>query len=127
MQLGSSQVIDKDFRCQTNDSSINLSADQILFMPFYIGASTGLSEFLQTGSLLDATRVLHHQFFGLVIQDFQVWPAIQFVNFYHVPLNLQVTFNCAISAAWRMFVNYKSQSLTENEENVSAEPLKCDS
>lgn len=86
-----------------------LSADQFLFMPLYLGTSTGILKYVETGSWRDTKVVLNQELVGIVIQDFQLWPAVQFLNFYRVPLKFQVPVTSFVSVAWKVFNKYRAQ------------------
>lgn len=83
-------------------------------MPLYIASSTSLTKYLETGSWRDTEALLFQKLAGFVIQDLQLWPAVQFLNFMFIPLIYQAPVNSAITAAWIVFNNYKLQEIEKD-------------
>lgn len=63
---------------------------------------------MQQGSTEAAKEIIAREIVDLIIADMKVWPAVQFLNFYLIPLNFQVAFNSTIAVAWNIYFSYKT-------------------
>lgn len=60
--------------------------------------------------------------------NYKLWPAVQCVNFYLVPLNYQLLFLNVIAIGWTAFLSNANQKASEANELTEAQykPLKVD-
>lgn len=52
---------------------------------------------MKTYDLKQAQEMLQREYVDLMIEDLKFWPAMQFVNFYFVPLNFQVSVSTIVA------------------------------
>lgn len=102
-------------------SSINkVAANQFIFTPIFTCVSTTSIGFLQGKDINEAINLLRREFLDIMIADCKVWPAVQFFNFFFVPLHLQVCCNSVVAIAWNSYFSYKTCS---NRNENSTETL----
>ncbi|KAL3282232.1 hypothetical protein HHI36_005426 [Cryptolaemus montrouzieri] len=84
--------------------------DQLIFAPF------GLILFLVSLGIVqgkhptEIKQVLRDDYAEILIANYKVWPAIQLVNFYLIPLQHQVLFIQTIAIIWNTYLSWKTHS-----------------
>ena len=63
----------------------------------------------------EAAEIIQNQLPDILVADVKLWPAMQFINFYFMPLNYQVAFNSAVAIGWGTYFSLKTYS-TKNKE-----------
>lgn len=97
-----------------------VGADQIVF------ASCNMFVFLNTMALLegsDPREKLRSTYFSALKANWMLWPAVQFINFKYVPLDLRVLVVNIISLGWNCYlswINSAGKAPTDEEEGLLA-------
>ncbi|XP_044751553.1 protein Mpv17-like isoform X2 [Coccinella septempunctata] len=84
--------------------------DQLLFAPL------GLVLFLVSLALVqgkmssEIQRILSEDFPKILLTNYKVWPVIQLINFYLVPLHHQVLFIQTVAILWNTYMSWMTHS-----------------
>lgn len=108
-----SKVCGEIIFCSTHELkfyNVISSVDQLIFAPTFLGISTGFVGFLQTRDTNGIKEILKREYTDIMISNYKFWPAVQFVNFYFMPLNYQVGLNSILAVAWSTYFSYKTYS-----------------
>jgi protein Mpv17 len=101
-------------------TSVLLLVDQIVFAPGFIAVLVGSIGVLQGEKNIVAK--LKREFPDILVANYKLWPAVQLLNFYFVPLNYQVVLVQIIAVAWNSYVSFKTNSFNNleavDEQNV---------
>ncbi|KAK2174696.1 hypothetical protein NP493_783g01041 [Ridgeia piscesae] len=84
-------------------------ADQILFLPFYLGSFISVMTLLRREPLSHVGDKLQRDFKPMLFASYELWPAVQLVNFYLVPLRHQVLVMNVVGLAWNSYVSWKAE------------------
>lgn len=65
----------------------------------------------------DVAKKLELEFPDILVTNYKIWPAIQLLNFYFVPLNYQVVLVQIVAVAWNTYISFKTNSQS-NEDAI---------
>lgn len=95
------------------------TADQLIFVPAFLGISTGLVGFMQSGSAYEIVEIINREMPDIMISNYKFWPAVQFANFYFMPLNYQVGMNSILAVGWSTYFSWKTYSSYDSKSEVT--------
>jgi protein Mpv17 len=93
-------VIKKSVWAQT---FARVAADQLLFAPVGIAAFFSAMAVLEGGNTTDVKKKLDSTWWPTLKTNWNLWPAVQLVNFSFVPLNLRIVVVNVISICKLIF------------------------
>lgn len=70
---------------------------------------------LQGSKPNDVLKKLQRDYPDIIVANYKIWPAVQLLNFYFVPLNYQVVLVQIIAVAWNTYISFKTSSPTSVE------------
>lgn len=83
--------------------------------------ATGLVGYLQEYKFSGIMKIIKRDFRDIIIADIKVWPAVQFVNFYFIPLSYQLGFNSVFALAWNTYFCAKTYAADKVKETADGE------
>ncbi|XP_072376952.1 mitochondrial inner membrane protein Mpv17 [Diabrotica undecimpunctata] len=86
-----------------------VAADQLLFVPPFQIALISTINTIQGRNLEFTKEQLKLKYTDILIANYKLWPAVQIVNFYLVPLNYQVLLVQCVALFWNAYVSWKTQ------------------
>lgn len=90
-----------------------LAIDQLVFTPFSTFVCISALNILQGNNWSIIKKELDCKYKNILITGYCVWPFVQFVNFYAVPLKYQVFFIQTIALFWNTYFCWKMQQKTD--------------
>ncbi|CRK92502.1 CLUMA_CG006041, isoform A [Clunio marinus] len=97
---------------KTANTLKKVAVDQLFFAPAFIGALVGSVGLLQGQNPNDITKKLKREFPDILLANYKLWPAVQLLNFYFVPLNYQVVLVQVVAVLWNTYVSFKTNEVT---------------
>ncbi|KRT79939.1 hypothetical protein AMK59_6473, partial [Oryctes borbonicus] len=93
-----------------------VALDQFLFAPFCIGMLLTVLGTVQGQPPKETIKKLKRDYTDIMIANYKLWPAVQLMNFYVVPLNYQVLVVQCVALSWNTYISWKTQSQSRNVE-----------
>ncbi|EEB06606.2 Mvp17/PMP22 family protein 1 [Schizosaccharomyces japonicus yFS275] len=87
--------------------------DQIVFAPFGLSAFYTWMTLTEGNTLREAKRRLQNVLLPTLKANYSVWPFVQAVNFWFMPLQYQLPFSSIVSLFWNMFLSIMNASESE--------------
>ncbi|KAG8248961.1 Protein Mpv17 [Homalodisca vitripennis] len=87
-----------------------IACDQLLFAPFFLGCLMCTIDTLKGKSVQETKEDLKNNYPEILLSNYKVWPFVQVVNFYFVPLHFRVLFVQMISVLWNTYLSWKINS-----------------
>ncbi|XP_057668341.1 protein Mpv17-like [Diorhabda carinulata] len=86
-----------------------VAADQLLFAPpFQIGLITVINS-LQGRDFDFIKNQIRQKYTDILLTGYKLWPAVQIINFYFVPLSYQVLVVQSVALFWNAYISWKTQ------------------
>lgn len=82
--------------------------DQLLFAPMFIGVMLSTIGTLQGNDLVQLKEKLKNEYFDILRNNYKVWPLVQLVNFYFVPVQYQLLNVQAVGLVWNSYISYRT-------------------
>ncbi|OQV25139.1 putative Protein Mpv17 [Hypsibius exemplaris] len=80
--------------------------DQLLFAPVFLASFILLMGCVEGTGWEDAKERLSHDWVNVMMSNYQLWPAAQFINFYFVPFNQRILFGSLVSLGWNVYLAF---------------------
>ncbi|KAI8391348.1 integral membrane protein mpv17 pmp22 family [Radiomyces spectabilis] len=99
-----------------------VAIDQCLFAPLFIGVFFCAQGLFEGKSVDEIRSKLQTNYGTAVISNYKLWPAVQFANFYLIPLNHRLMVTNVVALGWNAYlslVNQRSVSGTSPTEVIS--------
>ncbi|EPX75320.1 Mvp17/PMP22 family protein 1 [Schizosaccharomyces octosporus yFS286] len=95
---------------------VRVLLDQAIFAPFGTAFFYSWMTITEKGKgLNDVSNKLKNLFIPTLKANYVVWPFIQSVNFYLMPLQFQMPFACLCALFWNTFLSLKNAGSAERE------------
>ncbi|XP_028296377.1 mitochondrial inner membrane protein Mpv17 [Gouania willdenowi] len=85
--------------------------DQVCFAPCFLGAFLGISGALNGLSVQDNITKLKRDYTDALISNYYLWPPVQIVNFYFVPLHHRLAVVQIVAVAWNAYLTWKANKV----------------
>ncbi|XP_046393047.1 protein Mpv17-like [Ischnura elegans] len=82
--------------------------DQAVFAPSFLACFVVLLGTLEMKPWNSIREKLNRDYFDILVSNYKVWPAVQLVNFYFVPLQYQVLFVQIVALFWNTYLSWKT-------------------
>ncbi|XP_065207187.1 protein Mpv17 [Planococcus citri] len=84
-----------------------IAMDQMIFAPFAVGSITSLVSFFDGQTTQEVKQRLQADFFTILLNNYKLWPFVQYVNFSLVPLDYRVLVTQCVGVAWNTYLAWK--------------------
>ncbi|XP_061667689.1 protein Mpv17 isoform X1 [Syngnathoides biaculeatus] len=85
--------------------------DQLCFAPCFLGAFLALSGVLNGLSVRQNVAKLRRDYTDALISNYYLWPPVQMVNFYFIPLHHRLAVVQVVAVAWNSYLTWKANIL----------------
>ncbi|KAI8079725.1 sym-1 [Halteromyces radiatus] len=93
-----------------------VAVDQFLCAPVFIGVFFSVQGWMEGKSVEEIKQKLDHGYTTAVINNYKLWPAVQLVNFYFIPLNHRLMMTNLVALGWNSYlswINHRSSQLAD--------------
>lgn len=77
--------------------------------PFYLAVYISVMAALRREQAADIRRKLHRDFRPMLITSLSVWPAVQVINFWAVPLHFRIPVINIVGLVWNTYASWRSE------------------
>jgi len=84
-----------------------LATDQILFAPCLQLSAIPVLGLMNGHSWDKIKKTVEKDYYDIMIANWKLWPFVQTVNFYLVPLNYRLPLVAVVSLAWNIYYTWK--------------------
>nr|CAI5863049.1 unnamed protein product [Callosobruchus analis] len=63
--------------------------------------------FLEGGNFKSAKEEIKEKYVDILATNYKIWPAVQMVNFYFLPLKYQVLLAQSVGLLWNSYLSWK--------------------
>lgn len=98
--------------------------DQLIFSPIFLGIFFVYNHFTENGRISGVSKRFKNGYLSTLIANYKLWPAVQCINFYLVPLNYQLLFLNVIAIGWTAFLSNANQKASDEMENNGYQIIK---
>ncbi|KAL1491115.1 hypothetical protein ABEB36_011759 [Hypothenemus hampei] len=92
----------------TSTTLKKVACDQLIFAPSFLALFVTNLNLLNGRNFEDIKKDLNTNYVDLLIANWKLWPAVQLVNFYVVPLNYQVLLVQGVAVVWNTYLSWKT-------------------
>ncbi|KAI9201985.1 Mpv17/PMP22 family protein [Polychytrium aggregatum] len=85
-----------------------VAMDQGLFAPSFIGVFFTAMSTMEGKSLAETWQKLKETYPSALVNNYKLWPAVQCINFYLIPVNYQLLFVNTVALGWNSYLSYAS-------------------
>lgn len=82
--------------------------DQLLFAPTFLCVLLVSIGFLQGSDIDSLKHKLKSSYFQILMNNYKIWPMVQLINFYFIPLQYQVLLVQSVALLWNTYISYIS-------------------
>ncbi|KAG7205823.1 hypothetical protein KM043_007764 [Ampulex compressa] len=82
--------------------------DQLLFAPSFVAVLLVSIGTLQGNDLKHLRVKLENEYPEILWNNYKLWPMVQLVNFYFVPLHYQVLIVQSVALLWNTYISYRT-------------------
>lgn len=90
-----------------------VALDQFLFTPVSLCGFLVIINKMQGKKWRFVKEEIEDKYFSILFTNYSVWPFVQLVNFYAVPLRHQVLFVQSVAIFWNAYLSWKSQNYSD--------------
>ncbi|KAK0403125.1 hypothetical protein QR680_016729 [Steinernema hermaphroditum] len=84
--------------------------DQTFGAPFFNTTFLFTLALLENRSLRSATHSVQHQIGPVLLANYKLWPFVQLLNFYVVPLQYRIVLLQFVGIFWNAYISYATQN-----------------
>lgn len=86
-----------------------VAADQLIFAPGFLVIFITALTLLNGGNMRTIKNKLDLEYTDIILTNWTIWPAVQTINFYFMPLKYQVLLVQSVAVFWNTYLSWKTQ------------------
>ncbi|XP_019867108.1 protein Mpv17-like [Aethina tumida] len=87
-----------------------VALDQFVFAPSFIAVFLGVLNAAEGRNLSETRKEITNKYPDILTANYKLWPWVQLVNFYFVPLRHQVLVVQSVALLWNTYISWKSHA-----------------
>ncbi|KAE9417599.1 hypothetical protein Angca_003653 [Angiostrongylus cantonensis] len=95
--------------------------DQILFSPSFNALILFILRMLEGIGINESYKKMKKDWRTIYVNSLKVWPAVQLINFYLIPLNMRVIIIQVVAFFWNSYLSFRTQTVVDSNFH----PLCC--
>ena len=99
-----------------------LALDQLLFLPFYIGAFIVIMGTLRREKMPEIKEHLERDTWPILKTSYGIWPAVQAFSFYFVPSHQRVIVINFVGLIWNTYLSWRAEKNVQEIHMRQMEP-----
>ncbi|EYC29490.1 hypothetical protein Y032_0006g3001 [Ancylostoma ceylanicum] len=92
-----------------------VAIDQIAFAPVFNAIILVNLRLLERLGFETSWRKMKEDWWTIYTSSLKVWPAVQIINFYLIPLNMRVIIIQLVAFFWNAYLSYKTQTALQHD------------
>ncbi|XGW31622.1 hypothetical protein V3C99_010073 [Haemonchus contortus] len=97
-----------------------VAIDQIAFAPVFNAIILFNLRLLEGVGIENSWKRMKEDWWTIYSTSLKIWPVVQLMNFYLIPLNMRVIVVQLVAFFWNTYLSYKTQVSTEQEERPAS-------
>ncbi|UMM19276.1 hypothetical protein L5515_014950 [Caenorhabditis briggsae] len=97
-----------------------MSIDQFMFSPFFNAIILVNLRLLEGFSFSKSVDKMKNDWYDVYTSSLRLWPAVQLINFYFVPLNYRVILIQVVAFFWNSWLSFKTQTPALEDPTIEA-------
>uniref|UniRef100_A0A8D8V2B5 Mitochondrial inner membrane protein Mpv17 n=1 Tax=Cacopsylla melanoneura TaxID=428564 RepID=A0A8D8V2B5_9HEMI len=98
--------------------------DQLVFSPVFIAVLVTSLNLLQGANWETAVANVRASYVDIILTGYQIWPLVQVVNFYFVPIQYRVLLVQAVAVVWNTYLSWKLNSIQSNSSSLTQDSIQ---
>lgn len=96
-----------------------VACDQLIFAPSFLALFIVTLGAIQREDFDVIVYKFKRDYPDILLANYKLWPAVQLVNFYFVPLHYQVLVVQIVAILWNSYLSWKTQAQLKLKENTT--------
>lgn len=107
--------LDKRFARKSPGNAIRkMTVDQSILAPVFLVLFYGAVGIVERRTITEISDKICEEFYPNMVVNYQIWPAVQFCNFYFFPAHLRVLVVNVVSLFWNTYLAWTSHKELEH-------------
>nr|XP_058957266.1 protein Mpv17-like [Pocillopora verrucosa] len=109
--------LDKRFARKSPGNAIRkMTVDQSILAPVFLVLFYGAVGVVERRTIKEISDKIYEEFYPNMVVNYQIWPAVQFCNFYFFPAHLRVLIVNVVSLFWNTYLAWTSHKELEHSK-----------
>ncbi|KAK9504362.1 hypothetical protein O3M35_010712 [Rhynocoris fuscipes] len=102
-------VLEKLYGRSKKVAIYKMVTDQLIFAPTMLATMFTYIKLVNGANKQQLKKSLKEEYPKLLLDNYKIWPAAQFLNFYLIPVQFRVVFLQSLAVFWNAYISWKLQ------------------